>query len=54
MNISSAADVLAVPELGAYTAAKGAIVALTKVLALELAPPGITVNASRRARSTRR
>jgi NAD(P)-dependent dehydrogenase (short-subunit alcohol dehydrogenase family) len=45
VNISSAADVLAVPELGAYTAAKGAIVALTKVLALELAPAGITVNA---------
>jgi NAD(P)-dependent dehydrogenase (short-subunit alcohol dehydrogenase family) len=44
VNISSAADVLAVPELGAYTAAKGAIVALTKVLALELAPAGITVN----------
>ena len=45
VNISSAADVLAVPELGAYTAAKGAIVALTKVLALELAPAGVTVNA---------
>ena len=45
VNISSAADVLAVPDLGAYTAAKGAIVALTKVLALELAPAGITVNA---------
>jgi NAD(P)-dependent dehydrogenase (short-subunit alcohol dehydrogenase family) len=45
VNISSAADVLAVPGLGAYTAAKGAIVALTKVLALELAPAGITVNA---------
>jgi NAD(P)-dependent dehydrogenase (short-subunit alcohol dehydrogenase family) len=45
VNISSAAHVLAVPELGAYTAAKGAIVALTKVLALELAPAGITVNA---------
>jgi NAD(P)-dependent dehydrogenase (short-subunit alcohol dehydrogenase family) len=45
VNISSAADVLAVPGLGAYTAAKGAIVALTKVLALELAPAGVTVNA---------
>jgi NAD(P)-dependent dehydrogenase (short-subunit alcohol dehydrogenase family) len=45
VNVSSAADVLAVPNLGAYTAAKGAIVALTKVLALELAPAGITVNA---------
>ena len=32
-------------DLSAYTAAKGAIVALTKVLALELADHGITVNA---------
>jgi NAD(P)-dependent dehydrogenase (short-subunit alcohol dehydrogenase family) len=45
VNISSAADILAVPGLGAYTAAKGAIVGLTKVLALELARDGITVNA---------
>jgi NAD(P)-dependent dehydrogenase (short-subunit alcohol dehydrogenase family) len=45
VNISSAADILAVADLGAYTAAKGAIVALTKVLALELADHGITVNA---------
>ena len=45
VNISSATDVLAVPDLGAYSAAKGAIVALTKVLALELAPAGVTVNA---------
>ena len=45
VNVSSASDVLAVPGLGAYTAAKGAIVGLTKVLALELAPAGITVNA---------
>ena len=45
LNVTSAASVLAVPELGAYTAAKGAIAALTKVLALELAPAAITVNA---------
>jgi NAD(P)-dependent dehydrogenase (short-subunit alcohol dehydrogenase family) len=45
VNVTSAADILAVAELGPYIAAKGAIVALTKVLALELAPHGITVNA---------
>jgi NAD(P)-dependent dehydrogenase (short-subunit alcohol dehydrogenase family) len=45
VNVSSAADILAVPGLGAYTAAKGAIVGLTKVLALELAEAGVTVNA---------
>jgi NAD(P)-dependent dehydrogenase (short-subunit alcohol dehydrogenase family) len=45
VNVTSAADVLVVADLSAYIAAKGAIVALTKVLALELAPHGITVNA---------
>lgn len=45
INISSAADVLAVADLSAYTTAKGGIVGLTKVLALELAPHGVTVNA---------
>jgi NAD(P)-dependent dehydrogenase (short-subunit alcohol dehydrogenase family) len=45
LNVSSAADIQPVADLGAYTAAKGAIVALTKTLALELAPNGITVNA---------
>jgi NAD(P)-dependent dehydrogenase (short-subunit alcohol dehydrogenase family) len=45
VNVASAADVLVVADLGAYIAAKGAIVAMTKVLALELADHGITVNA---------
>jgi NAD(P)-dependent dehydrogenase (short-subunit alcohol dehydrogenase family) len=45
INVSSAADILVVADLGAYTAAKVAIVAMTKVLALELADHGITVNA---------
>lgn len=45
VNISSASDILAVSGLSTYIAAKGAIVALTKTLAVELAPHGITVNA---------
>ena len=45
VNVTSAATTLAVGGLGAYTAAKGAILALTKVLAVELAPSGVTVNA---------
>jgi NAD(P)-dependent dehydrogenase (short-subunit alcohol dehydrogenase family) len=44
VNIGSAARVLAVPGFTAYASAKGAIDALTKTLALELAPQGITVN----------
>lgn len=45
VNITSAADLLAVPGFSAYIAAKGAIVAMTKTLALELAPVATTVNA---------
>jgi len=45
VNLSSAADVLAVGGLGAYTTAKGGIVGLTRTLAVELAEHGITVNA---------
>jgi NAD(P)-dependent dehydrogenase (short-subunit alcohol dehydrogenase family) len=45
VNITSQANFQAVPGLGAYTAAKGAIVGLTRVLAIELASAGITVNA---------
>jgi NAD(P)-dependent dehydrogenase (short-subunit alcohol dehydrogenase family) len=45
VNLTSAADILVVAELSAYIAAKGAIVGLTKTLAVELAPHGITVNA---------
>jgi NAD(P)-dependent dehydrogenase (short-subunit alcohol dehydrogenase family) len=45
VNVSSAADILVVADLGAYIAAKGAIVAMTKVLALELGEHAITVNA---------
>jgi len=45
VNVTSAARIQAVPGLAAYSAAKGAIEALTRTLALELAPHGVTVNA---------
>ncbi|MFN8224724.1 MAG: SDR family NAD(P)-dependent oxidoreductase [Gaiellales bacterium] len=45
INVSSAADVQPLADLSAYITAKGGIVGLTKTLALELAPHGITVNA---------
>ena len=45
VNVTSASRILAVPDFGAYATAKGGIEALTKTLALELAPHGITVNA---------
>jgi NAD(P)-dependent dehydrogenase (short-subunit alcohol dehydrogenase family) len=45
VNVTSAARRQAIPGLGAYAAAKGAIEAFTKTLALELAPSGVTVNA---------
>jgi NAD(P)-dependent dehydrogenase (short-subunit alcohol dehydrogenase family) len=45
VNVTSATNRLAVPELAAYGTAKGGIAALTMSLALELAPRGITVNA---------
>lgn len=45
LNISSAADIQPLADLSAYVTAKGGIVGLTKTLAIELAPHGITVNA---------
>jgi NAD(P)-dependent dehydrogenase (short-subunit alcohol dehydrogenase family) len=45
VNISSAADIQPLADLTAYITAKGGIVGLTKTLAIELAPHGITVNA---------
>jgi NAD(P)-dependent dehydrogenase (short-subunit alcohol dehydrogenase family) len=45
VNVSSAADVQPLADLSAYVTAKGGVVGLTRVLALELAPHGITVNA---------
>jgi NAD(P)-dependent dehydrogenase (short-subunit alcohol dehydrogenase family) len=45
VNVTSISGIVGVGGIGAYTAAKGAIAALTKSLAVELAPSGITVNA---------
>jgi NAD(P)-dependent dehydrogenase (short-subunit alcohol dehydrogenase family) len=45
INITSAADVLVVANLGAYIAAKGGILGMTKTLAIEAAEHNVTVNA---------
>jgi NAD(P)-dependent dehydrogenase (short-subunit alcohol dehydrogenase family) len=45
VNVTSISGIVGVGGIGAYTAAKGAIMALTKALAVELAPMGVTVNA---------
>ncbi len=45
INVSSVVDVQPIANMSAYVTAKGGIVGLTKELALELAPLGITVNA---------
>jgi NAD(P)-dependent dehydrogenase (short-subunit alcohol dehydrogenase family) len=44
INITSAADILFVANLGAYATAKGGILAMSKTLALEVAEHGVTVN----------
>lgn len=45
INISSALGAVALPERGAYCSAKGGLLQLTKVMALEWAQQGVTVNA---------
>lgn len=44
INITSGVNLLAVKYLAAYTAAKGAIASLTRALAVEWGPYGVTVN----------
>ncbi len=45
INISSALGAIALPDRSAYCSAKGGLIQLTKVMALEWAQFGITVNA---------
>ena len=45
VSVASAAGIVGLPGRGPYSAAKGAISALTRSLAVELAPAGIRVNA---------
>jgi NAD(P)-dependent dehydrogenase (short-subunit alcohol dehydrogenase family) len=45
INVTSIVDIQPVAELTAYVTAKGGILGLTKTLAVELGPHGITVNA---------
>jgi len=45
INISSTAGKIGAPGQGAYCAAKSGVIGLTQVLAIELGPHGVTVNA---------
>jgi NAD(P)-dependent dehydrogenase (short-subunit alcohol dehydrogenase family) len=45
INISSIASTIGIPGLGSYSAAKGGVNQLTRVMAVELASQGIRVNA---------
>ncbi len=45
VNVASVAGLMGAPYVTAYTAAKHAMIGLTRSLALEVAPRGITVNA---------
>lgn len=45
INVTSVVDVQPIAEMAVYVTAKGAIIGLTKTLAVEFGPHGITVNA---------
>jgi len=44
VNMASQAGLVGIPRHAAYSASKGAVIALTRVLALEWSPHGVTVN----------
>jgi NAD(P)-dependent dehydrogenase (short-subunit alcohol dehydrogenase family) len=44
INMASQAGLVGIPRHAAYSASKGAVIALTRVLALEWSPFGVTVN----------
>jgi NAD(P)-dependent dehydrogenase (short-subunit alcohol dehydrogenase family) len=45
INVTSVVDIQPIADLSAYVTAKGGVLGLTKTLAVELGPHGITVNA---------
>lgn len=45
VNMASAAGLIGVRDLAAYSASKGAVISLTRSMAIDLAPLGIRVNA---------
>jgi NAD(P)-dependent dehydrogenase (short-subunit alcohol dehydrogenase family) len=44
INVSSVAGLIGLPRMSAYCAAKGAIISLTRAMAVDFAPHGIRVN----------
>ena len=53
VNIASVAGLVGLPNRAAYCASKGAVIALTRALAIDHVRQGVRVNACARGRSTR-